>query len=269
MTRSTSRLMGAVAIALMGTGCSPEPMVGNAPLSPASEPPYSYGEGLEDPTRSEPESSDHPIQGAPPDGKGTLELRLVDQNKRGPTGIPVRVQGPVTENTTSGKDGLVRLHLPIGEYTVSQTEGCLSDLNIQWGQSGRFSIVEGKTTKGTLGVRWEHRIRPFHPSDFSQTPYWTIGDEIEMSFYVADRCRNNNRAPEASYVTFIFELSPNLALARDPVLQADANGVGHVFLRCTSPGAASVSSVDQDNVADRLDLLEENLPDANVECRTR
>lgn len=227
--------------------------------SPVVEQTHSYGEGVADPPAAPVKTSAASPGPAIPEGMGTLEVSLVDQNKTGPSDIPVRIEGQTIQNTSSGKEGLVRTHLPPGAYTLAVTKGCTAELNVLWGQGGRFSVLEGQTTRGNLGVNWEHRIHPYPPSDSSRTPHWPIGEVVELTFYVVDKCNGNDRSGGAEYPTFRFEPSPNLSLAREPVLKSDPNGIGHIFLICKSEGVVHVFAVDKDNLADRMDLMKENV----------
>lgn len=268
MNTSKARLTEALAVSiLLFPGCLARSGTEAKP-SPVVEETRSYGEGVRHLPVPVEEVVATPQDVGAPKGMGILEVRLVDQNKTGPSDIPIRIEGDTIQNTTSGKDGLIRLSLSPGEYTFAVVKGCTPKLNVLWGQGARFSVLENHITRGKLGVNWEHRMHPFPPSDSSVTPHWPIGEIVELTFYVVDKCDNNNRLGGVSYPTFRFEPSPNLEVAREPRLQSDSNGIGHIFLMCRSPGVVHVFVVDSKNPADRFDLMEENLTTGfEVRCR--
>jgi hypothetical protein len=190
-----------------------------------------------------------------PDSPGTMLVTLVDQNDLNPENIPVRVSGPVNQTINSDSKGRVKITGPAGDYALQIAAGCTARLQITGGASGRARIVGGVEGQGQLGVAWNHRHGPDGSSYSSSAGYWPVGQTIEVSFDMIDRC-DKRKAPGAGYPTFNFQPSGNLQIIGTPTKKADENAQGHLSVRCTSPGDVSLFVVDSRNPPDRRDLIE-------------
>lgn len=202
-------------------------------------------------------------------GSGSLIIEVVDQNLMGAPGIPVQITGAVSISKKSDPEGKVHLSGPAGYYNFKIDAGCTADIQILSSASGRGGIAEGQTGKGKMQIEWRHRYRPWHPSFSSLTPFWPVGESVNVGFYVADRCDEMERVPGARFPTFAFVPSSNLQIDGNPSLEADGQGHGYVRVRCISPGRVTLLAVDKANPSDdRLDLLDEDISSGSrPECR--
>jgi hypothetical protein len=185
----------------------------------------------------------------------SFAMRLTDDDKGHPAGIPVQVAGPVTRTVISDADGYVKATVPPGIYRFTVTEGCHDAVIVQKGGGGRAGVVEGQTTKGTLLVLWQHRYGPAPPVYNDVGGDWSVGRSVNFSFVVEDHC-DQTSAPGKSISTYAFKTSANLRIAKPPSLRADSAGRSHVTVACTSAGAMSLDVYDTQNPADTIDLIQ-------------
>lgn len=214
----------------------------------------------------QPASSPEPSQshGQPPrpaPGDGTLLVTIQGQDGRPvPAGLEVRLEGSTAKRMRTGQDGTVTSTLDAGTYRLLVDKGCQDRFEIAGPSTATLGVVAGQTTTGSLRITWRHRIRPWHPSFSSAAGTWPIGQQVEVGFYVVDRCKGLEKAPLADYGTFVFDLSPNLEWVAQPRLSSDEIGHGKILIRCKSPGPAKITSRDGVNTGDEvIDLLREDI----------
>jgi hypothetical protein len=185
----------------------------------------------------------------------SFALRLSDDNDNHPSGVPVKVSGPVTRTITSDASGYVRGTVPPGIYRFNVLEGCHAEVIVQKGGSGQAGVVEGKTTGGTLLLFWQHRFGPAPPVFNDVAGDWPHGKTVDFTYAIQDHCKQKP-VPGRSIPTFAFETSSNIKLVKPPTLRAGADGRSHVSVACTAPGEIQLDIVDTKNPSDRLDLMQ-------------
>lgn len=236
------RSAAVVVVASLMAACSGSTRVGPSP-SPAavstSEPPT--------PSPSGPSAS---AAGAP---ASLFVLRVVDQNGRHPSGIPVSIEGPRNATVLTDEQGEVRLDQP-GIYHAAVATGCHDRIEVQRGDSGRVGLAVGDTREAVLQVWWRHRYVPSRPAFTDTSGGWPVDRVVGVRFDVVDRCAGS-RAPGAAYPSFTFATTPNLVIDASTALSADADGYGWVKLRCVETGEVTLEARDSRNPSDRLDLL--------------
>lgn len=250
-------MLGAVSLA----SCRPIPQQQVAPPQPLST-----DEKIPDP-RKLPPTKGHGV----PVTDGDVVLEISDQNGVAAAGIPIDLAGPVSASYRSDRSGAIGDKLPKGRYLASIPTGCDDQIQVQWGSSAQIDVFPRGSSRAKLTVEWRHRYRPYPPISSSQTPFWKIGEAIQVQFYVVDQCKQRTRVQAVSFPTYRFVLSPNLELVSPPRLTADANGAAIIHVRCLAPGPVLITSFDSANKADSVDLLSEEIPNIDsgspVSCR--
>jgi hypothetical protein len=185
----------------------------------------------------------------------SFALRLSDDNDGHPSGVPVKVSGPVTRTVTSDADGYVKGNVPPGFYRFAVLEGCHGTVIVQKGGTGQAGVVEGATTGGTLLLLWQHRYGPAPPvfNDFSGD--WPIGKAVDFTYAIEDHCKERPAAGKR-ISTFAFQTSKNIKLVKPPSLLAGKDGRSHVSVACTSAGDIRLDVYDKQNPKDSLDLMQ-------------
>jgi hypothetical protein len=181
-------------------------------------------------------------------------IRLRDQNGFGPQGIPVRFDGPVHRVVVSDAAGAARLQGPEGQYTMRIDTGCSAVVTISEGARGTIHIYAGQTRDAAVHVGWKHRFAPSGSATSDASGDWVVGAPIHIRYDVIDRCRND-LSPNASYPTWGFHTSGNVAIVGTAPMRADGTGRGTVTVRCKAPGDAQVLLADSRNPTDRFDLV--------------
>jgi hypothetical protein len=187
-------------------------------------------------------------------GPARFELTLTDDNDLHPAGIPVEMTGPISRTLTSGRGGIVSGSVPAGVYRFAVVEGCHAAVLVRGGASARVGLAAGETTRGNLGVLWQHRFGPSSPVTVDRSGDWPVGEVVDVEFAVADRC-SDDRAPGKAFRTFAFQTSSNLRITKTPTKTAAADGTSHVFVSCTKEGSIKLDVVDRENPTDRADLV--------------
>ena len=187
--------------------------------------------------------------------KASFALRLSDDNDGHPSGVPVKVVGPVTRTVTSDALGYVKADVPPGFYKFQVLEGCHATVIVQKGGTGQAGVVEGATTGGTLLLLWQHRHGPAPPvfNDFAGD--WPTGKAVDFTYAIEDHCKQRP-APGKRIPTFVFRTSSNVKLVKPPSLLAGADGRSHVTVACTAPGDIGLDVYDEQNPTDTLDLMQ-------------
>lgn len=187
--------------------------------------------------------------------EASFALRLTDENDMHPSGVPVRVTGPVTRTVVSDVQGYVKATVPPGFYRFVVVEGCHETVIVQRGGKGQAGVVEGQTTDGTLLLLWQHRFGPAPPVFNDIAGDWPIGKAVDFTYTIEDHCKE---APAAGkrLSTFAFQLSKNIRFAKPPSLVAAKDGRSHVTVACTAPGDITLDVYDKQNPTDRLDLMQ-------------
>jgi hypothetical protein len=185
----------------------------------------------------------------------SFALRLSDDNDGHPSGVPVKVSGPVTRTVTSDKDGYVKAVVPPGFYKFTVLEGCHDTVIVQKGGTGQAGVVEGATTGGTLLLLWQHRFGPAPPvfNDFAGD--WPTGKPVDFTYAIEDHCKQRPAAGKG-IPTYAFKTSSNVKLVRPPSLVAGTDGRSHVTVACTAPGDIGLDVYDKQNPTDTLDLMQ-------------
>lgn len=206
-----------------------------------------YGSGLKVPGLANGPSPTGPV--------GTLVIDIVDQNQRNPEGISVAFLGPTQATLRSDSKGIIRFNGAPGAYELAVQVGCSDGIEVLAGGTATAAVVEGREQTGRLMAVWRQRIAPGPPIFSSSTPYWPVGNTIQIRYDVVDRCLEEARAPEAVYPTFVFRTGAILKVEGTPKLQADAKGFGHLQVVCTDEGTPELNAEDTRNPRDRLDMI--------------
>lgn len=248
--------LAAICVLVVLTSCSLRRADGTK-----ERPEREFGGGIAEPEKdSNPQSPPAASETEEP-AHGTLALTVLDQNKKPPPeGITIMVQGRESRTLTTDGKAVISLTLQPGTYKFSVKTGCTNRMQVASGGSGNFSIVGGESTKGSTDVTWRHRYRPWMPTFADRAPNWDEGETIEITYYVIDRCDEEDRVANAEYPTFVFRPSPNLKLTGDPVLKSDAEGLGKVHVACTNKGRPALVASDSKNPSDeQIDLLQQQI----------
>jgi hypothetical protein len=184
-----------------------------------------------------------------------FEMTIADDNNRHPSGVPVKITGPVDRTYTSDARGIVAGAVPPGIYRFEIPVGCHKDVIVQEGGGAKAGIVEGRTTRGTLLLIWQHRFGPAPPVFTDISGDWPIGKSVEVTYAVEDHCAQE-RVPGRAIATFAFDRSANIAFAATPSLVAGKDGRARVRVTCTKPGPIRLDMYDKANPTDRIDLLQ-------------
>jgi hypothetical protein len=187
--------------------------------------------------------------------KASFALRLSDDNDGHPSGVPVKVVGPVTRTLTSDAQGYVKADVPPGFYKFQVLEGCHPTVIVQKGGAGQAGVVEGATTGGTLLLLWQHRLGPAPPVFNDLAGDWPIGKAVDFTYAIEDHCKQEP-APGTRIPTFAFRTSSNIKLVKSPSLLAGKDGRSHVTVACTAPGDIGLDVYDKQNPTDALDLMQ-------------
>lgn len=233
---------------------------GSAPVGELAVP-DSPESGVTDPPAPSPESNEEET--------GTLEITVVDQNDNNPPGIEVEIYGPVTHVKATDDKGKATFEVPPGEYEVAALPGCGKTTIVKQATHGTGKVVGNAITRGDLQVEWRSRFGPGLAVQASKVPYWPLGQDVQLTFDVIDRC-SERRAPNASYPSFHFITSPELVLAEPPELRSDEVGHGRVLVRCVKEGKPKLWMADRLNPADTINLIEYIAPSpgvSEVSCR--
>ncbi|MCA1839713.1 MAG: hypothetical protein ABR507_04185 [Actinomycetota bacterium] len=199
---------------------------------------------------------------------GDLVLTLVDQNKNHPEGIPVQIRGPINKTLLSNKDGLVELHGPSGSYGFQVMAGCSDNVIVSFGQSGKSYVVDGRTGTGMLGVSWHRRIGPGDSTFASEVPHWLVGDIVDVSWDVIDRC-TSSKSPSVSVDHYAYLPSSNVEVIGVPTMSVDDNAQAHLKVRCKTAGPMNLYVYDRTNPGDKTDLVTSMLFDSANKNETR
>ncbi len=187
--------------------------------------------------------------------ESSFALRLSDESDGHPSGVPVKVTGPVTRTVVSDAGGYIKGTVPPGFYRFAVLEGCHDTVIVQKGGTGQAGVVEGQTTGGTLLLLWQHRYGPAPPVFNDITGDWPRGKAVDFTFAIEDHCRERPAAGKR-ISTFTFQLSRNIKLVEPPSLLADKDGRSHVSVACTASGDIVLDVYDKQNPTDRLDLMQ-------------
>jgi len=183
-------------------------------------------------------------------------LHILDQNGNRPFGIPVRFDGAVHKTLQSDGAGTVRFAAPEGTYSLRIDKGCYPSLLISQGVTGTIHLYPNAPRSADVRVGWQHRFGPSGVASSDAPGDWTVGTPVHIRYDVIDRCQNEI-APNASFPTFVFHPSANVALVGAPSLTSDKSGRGTVTAKCTKPGDMQLVMIDGANAPDHADLLGE------------
>lgn len=190
----------------------------------------------------------------PGTGAASFAITLTDDNELHPAGIPVKLSGPTTRTVLSDAAGVVKGSVPPGDYRVEVVKGCHAAVLVRGGGSARVGMAAGDTTRGNLGVLWQHRFGPSSPVIVDRSGDWPVGEPVDVEFTLSDRC-SEDPAPGKSFPTFVLKPSANLRVTKAPPKAAGPGGTAHVVVTCTAKGSITLDMVDQANPEDRLDLI--------------
>lgn len=167
------------------------------------------------------------------------------------------LSGSITKQIVStDSKGQIRVNLDPGDYSIRVMTGCNDALQILNGTAGRAGVALGLTTTAKLSVSWHHRRAPAPPVFSSVTPYWPIGEEVDVRFDVVDRCADLQRVPRASFSTHVLEVNENLRFTRPVNRVADDSGYGYAHVACIREGQTHLLSKAPDDPSDTIDLLD-------------
>lgn len=198
-----------------------------------------------------------------------LVVTIVDQNKRNPPNIPVRVSGPVTQNLLSDSSGKVTVNAPPGNYRLEVPAGCHDKVMISFGGTASAAIAPNQSATGTLKVQWQQRYVPGLPVFSSSGSDWPLGQKITLRYSVQDRCEEADQAPGASIETYRFTPSANLRIVSGPGLRSNSDGVASIDVECTAAGRPSLVAADSLNPPDSVDLAQQDsASNRPPECRS-
>jgi hypothetical protein len=181
-------------------------------------------------------------------------LHLLDQNNNRPYGIPVSFDGPVHRALTSDASGSVKLTGPQGTYSMSINKGCYPSVLVSQGVVGTIHLLVGAPTSAEVRIGWQHRFGPSGVASSDAGGDWIVGQTVHIHYDVIDRCEND-LAKNASFPTFVFHPSSNVALVGSQVLASGADGRASATAKCTKPGDMQLTMVDGLNPTDHADLL--------------
>ena len=260
---------GAVA-ALVFTGCSSSFIrQGAAPPSPSPRPsssPYKYGLEFEDPKAAgAPVASGTDVTEGAGSPAARLVITLVDQNKLHPSDIPANLTGVIKGVYKSDKDGKLSFKAKAGQYTLQVIAGCSGPVIVDYGGGGSGHLVAGQTASGTIQVSWRHTIAPGEAAFPSQGPVWPVGETIDITYDVIDRCAND-KASNATFPTWQFKTSSNLELVGTPLLQSDGRSQSLVKVRCRAPGTPTLIALDSKNPTDEIDVIKVIVGEGRFSC---
>lgn len=246
-------MAGALLVCLFASACSVNVARRDRVVaSPSAVPTVMVGRGLEERLDAVDPQTAAPTQRQ---GDASFALRLSDDNDGHPSGVPVKVTGPVTKTVVSDAQGYVKATVPPGIYRFAVLEGCHGSVIVQQGGTGQAGVVEGRTTGGTLLVLWQHRYGPAPPVFNDLTGDWPRGKAVEFTYTIEDHCHERPAAGKRIQ-TFTFALSKNIRLVKPPTLAADAEGRSRVTVACTAAGEITLDIYDTQNPGDRLDLMQ-------------
>ncbi len=183
-------------------------------------------------------------------------LQLTDANGHHPAGIPVQVTGPFSGVVATNAKGEIELFQP-GTYRFAVMQGCGPAVEVFSGGTGTAGVVDGRTGRGALRVDWQHRFVPAPPVFSDPMAPWAVGKDVRVRFNVLDRC-TQRFAPNATFPTWTFALSPNLKLVFTPTLKSNAQSQGFVTVRCVSKGPVTLVAVDGANTKDTFNVARES-----------
>ena len=185
----------------------------------------------------------------------SFALLLSDDSDGHPSGVPVKISGPVTKTVISDAQGYIKADVPPGFYRFTVLEGCHDTVIVQKGGTGQAGVVEGATTGGTLLLLWQHRFGPAPPVFNDLSGDWPRGKAVDFTYAIEDHCKSGSAAGKR-IPTFAFQLSRNIKLVKPPSLLAGKDGRSHVTVACTASGDIRLDVYDTQNPKDSLDLMQ-------------
>lgn len=200
-----------------------------------------------------PSEAEVPEIARPGSTTGVFVIAVTDQKGKSVSSISVEAQGPVRLEARTDAKGLARFEGPVGNYQFEIRTGCSNGILVEYGETGRGTIVAGATGRGELRTEWRHRIAPGGGSYPSLFPYWPVGEIVDLTYDIIDRCLDD-KAAGGSFPTFRFHPSPNITLEGIPVMKANDNGMALVRVKCTAEGDIVIIVRDSRNPKDEVDI---------------